>query len=88
MLSEGLETHTIKFFNKIYPLLLSLKKLNTSQMAECADIQEKWAAIHRDRLVKSNYLVRNNYREWELNVRSLNQPVLKKLFRIYLNGGI
>lgn len=77
MAIEGkFEQPTINFFRKIYPHLLRMKTLTTSQMADAVGYTAEAAHWHRDLLVKHGYLKRVNYRAWRLNVDALHHPLL------------
>lgn len=82
VLQHNLETSTISFFRRLYPSLISLKELNTQQMAEIVGYTDIAASVHRDRLEKHNYLTRVNYRRWKLNPTALQHPLLTSILAL------
>lgn len=76
VLVNQFETATINFYRKIYPHMLRMKTLTTSQMADAVGYSAEAAHWHRDLLTKAGYLKRVNYRAWKLNVDALTHPLL------------
>jgi hypothetical protein len=79
---DGFGASTIAFFRAVYPMLLSLDKMNSAQMAEVANFTPQAVKAHRDLLEQKNYIVRHNYRTWTLNREALRDPILLAVLRV------
>lgn len=82
VLRDNLNTSTVQFFRRLYPLFSTVSELTTVQMAEASNYTEQAVVVHRDRLTKLGYLIRVNYRKWRLNPNALQHPLLTVLLSL------
>lgn len=89
---EDADMAVIRFFRRIYPLLVQFKSLNTQEMAEAAGYSAQAATWHRDELTRRGYLLRHNFRSWTLNPKALYHPLLTSILslnvKIYRNNDL